>query len=103
MAGFRDGPADCRKRDTGGIATIEYAAASGVVPAASLVGGAGMGLSGFTGSYVLTLVVVAVSGIGVAAHHPESARVPRLAGRDSHTAMMLAGIGETAQTDRRVR
>lgn len=88
-----------------------YAAASGVVPAASLlssvvqplfgaltdrwatpwllpvstlVGGAGVALSGVTGSYAMTLAVVAVSGIGVAAYHPESARVARLASRGSH-------------------
>ncbi|MGX1668703.1 hypothetical protein [Streptomyces sp. NPDC055400] len=33
------------------------------------------------------LVVVAVSGIGVAAYHPEAARVARIASRGSHTAM----------------
>lgn len=55
-----------------------------LLPVSTLVGGAGVALSGVTGSYAMTLAVVAVSGIGVAAYHPESARVARLASRGSH-------------------
>lgn len=58
-----------------------------LLPAGTLLSGAGIALSGLSGSYALTLVFVAVSGIGVAAYHPESARVARLAGRGSHSAM----------------
>lgn len=97
-----------------------YAAASGIVLAASLLssvaqplfgaltdrwampwllwvstllGGLGIALSGLSGSYALTLAFVAVSGIGVAAYHPESARVARIAGRGSHTAMGWFSLG----------
>ncbi|TYC66612.1 MFS transporter [Streptomyces sp. CB01881] len=58
-----------------------------LLPVGTLLSGAGIGLSGVSGSYGLTLLFVAVSGIGVAAYHPESARVARIAGRGSHSAM----------------
>ncbi|MET8585850.1 MFS transporter [Streptomyces collinus] len=58
-----------------------------LLPLSTLLGGVGIALSGLSGSYPLTLVCVATSGIGVAAYHPESARVARLAVRGSHRAM----------------
>ncbi|WP_317447289.1 MFS transporter [Streptomyces collinus] len=58
-----------------------------LLPLSTLIGGVGIALSGLSGSYPLTLVCVAISGIGVAAYHPESARVARIAGRGSHRAM----------------
>ncbi|MEU4040145.1 MFS transporter [Streptomyces collinus] len=58
-----------------------------LLPLSTLLGGVGVALSGLSGSYPVTLVCVAISGIGVAAYHPESARVARLAGRGSHRAM----------------
>ncbi|MFF8833246.1 MFS transporter [Streptomyces sp. NPDC015131] len=58
-----------------------------LLPVSTLLAGAGIALSGLSGSYALTLVCVALSGIGVAAYHPESARVARIAGRGSHRAM----------------
>ncbi|MGW5285056.1 MFS transporter [Streptomyces collinus] len=58
-----------------------------LLPLSTLLGGAGIALSGLSGSYALTLACVAISGIGVAAYHPESARVARVAGRGSHRAM----------------
>lgn len=58
-----------------------------LLPVSTLLGGVGIALSGLSGSYGLTLVFVAVSGIGVAAYHPESARVARLASQGSHSAM----------------
>ncbi len=64
-----------------------------LLPAGTLLSGVGIALSGLTGSYGLTLVFVAISGIGVAAYHPESARVARLAGRGSHTAMSWFSLG----------
>lgn len=57
------------------------------LPAGTLLGGVGIALSGLSGSYALTLVFVSISGIGVAAYHPESARVARIAGQGSHRAM----------------
>jgi FSR family fosmidomycin resistance protein-like MFS transporter len=64
-----------------------------LLPAGTLLGGAGIALSGLSGSYGLTLLCVAISGIGVAAYHPESARVARLAGGGSHTAMSWFSLG----------
>ncbi|WP_095935803.1 MFS transporter [Streptomyces sp. Tue6028] len=59
----------------------------------ALLGGAGVALSGVGGSYALTLAAVAVSGIGVAAYHPEAARVARRVSRGSHTAMSWFSLG----------
>ncbi|MFD9903246.1 MFS transporter [Streptomyces sp. NPDC059063] len=64
-----------------------------LLPVSTLVGGAGVALSGVFGSYALTLAVVAVSGVGVAAYHPEAARVARVASRGSHTAMGWFSLG----------
>ncbi|WP_438490668.1 MFS transporter [Streptomyces sp. S186] len=64
-----------------------------LLPVSTVLGGLGIALSGLTGSYPLTLVFVAVSGIGVAAYHPESARIARIAGRGSHTAMSWFSLG----------
>jgi FSR family fosmidomycin resistance protein-like MFS transporter len=64
-----------------------------LLPVSTLLGGAGIALSGLSGSYPLTLAFVAVSGIGVAAYHPESARVARLAGQGSHRAMSWFSTG----------
>lgn len=64
-----------------------------LLPVSTLAGGVGVALSGVSGSYALTLAVVAVSGIGVAAYHPEAARLARIASRGSHTAMGLFSLG----------
>ncbi|MEU9336440.1 MFS transporter [Streptomyces sp. NPDC048290] len=97
-----------------------YAAASGIVLAASLlsslvqplfgvltdrrtmpwllpvsvfVSGAGVALSGVGDAYAATLAAVAVSGIGVAAYHPEAARAARAASGGSQTAMGWFSLG----------
>jgi FSR family fosmidomycin resistance protein-like MFS transporter len=64
-----------------------------LVPASTLLGGLGIALSGVSGSYALTLAFVAVSGIGVAAYHPESARIARIASGRSNTAMGWFSLG----------
>ncbi|MFD9032768.1 MFS transporter [Streptomyces sp. NPDC059567] len=64
-----------------------------LLPVSALLGGAGVAMSGVGGSYAVTLCVVAVSGIGVAAYHPEAARVARHASRGSHTAMGWFSLG----------
>lgn len=66
-----------------------------LLPAGTLLGGVGIALSGLGGSYALTLVCVAISGLGVAAYHPESARVARIAGQGSHRAMGWFSTGGT--------
>ncbi|WP_037680087.1 MFS transporter [Streptomyces griseus] len=64
-----------------------------LLPLSTLLGGVGIALSGVSGSYALTLTFVAVSGLGVAAYHPESARMARLAARGSHSAMSWFSLG----------
>ncbi|MEV0201917.1 MFS transporter [Nonomuraea sp. NPDC050691] len=64
-----------------------------LLPVSTLLGGLGVALSGLSGSYALTLAFVAVSGIGVAAYHPESARVARIASGGSHSAMGWFSLG----------
>lgn len=64
-----------------------------LLPVSTVVGGLGVAASGLGGSYGLTLVCVAVSGVGVAAYHPESARVARIASRGSHTSMGWFSLG----------
>ncbi|GGY98348.1 MFS transporter [Streptomyces poonensis] len=64
-----------------------------LLPVSTLLGGLGVALSGLGGSYALTLASVAVSGVGVAAYHPESARVARIASRGSHRAMGWFSLG----------
>ncbi|MEX1654986.1 MFS transporter [Streptomyces pseudovenezuelae] len=98
---------------------LSYAAASGIVLAASLLSSvvqplfgaltdrrampwllplsaltAGVGaLSGVCGSYPLTLAAVAVSGIGVAAYHPEAARAARAVASGGNTGMGWFSLG----------
>ncbi|MEU5210102.1 MFS transporter [Streptomyces sp. NPDC020742] len=64
-----------------------------LLPVSTVLGGLGIALSGLGGSYALTLVFVAVSGIGVAAYHPESARVARKVSGGSHRAMGWFSVG----------
>lgn len=64
-----------------------------VIPVSTLLGGIGIALSGLAGSYSLTLVFAAISGIGVAAYHPEGARIARIASEGSHRAMAYFSTG----------
>ncbi|MFD5461831.1 MFS transporter [Kitasatospora sp. NPDC127059] len=67
-----------------------------LLPVSTLLGGAGIALSGPGGSYGLTLAWVALSGVGVAAYHPESARVARAvagSGGDGHRGMAWFSLG----------
>lgn len=64
-----------------------------LLPASALASGVGVALSGVTHSYPATLAAVALSGVGVAAYHPEVARVARDASRGSHTAMGWFSLG----------
>ncbi|MFI7236574.1 MFS transporter [Streptomyces cyaneofuscatus] len=64
-----------------------------LLPVSTLVGGLGIALSGLGDSYALTLLFVGIGGVGVAAYHPESARVARVASGGSHTAMGWFSLG----------
>lgn len=66
-----------------------------LIPVSSLCAGVGIALSGLGGSYVLTWLAVALAGIGVAAYHPESARLARTAAGGSHVAMGWYSLGGT--------
>lgn len=74
-------------------ALTDRRAAPRLLPVSTVLGGLGVALSGLSCSYPLTLLFVAVSGIGVAAYRPESARVARLAGRGSHSSMGWFSFG----------
>ena len=64
-----------------------------LVPLGMSVAGAGIGLSGLSHLYWLTWLAIALSGLGVAAYHPESARLARVAARGSHVGMSLFSTG----------
>ena len=64
-----------------------------LLPVSTLLGGVGVALTGLTGDYALTLLFVAMSGVGVAAYHPEAARMAREAGAGDHTAMAWFSTG----------
>lgn len=64
-----------------------------LLPASTLIGGLGVAFVGLTDAYTFTLAAVAVSGIGVAAYHPEAARVAWMASRGNHTAMAWFSLG----------
>lgn len=64
-----------------------------LVPVATVASGVGIALTGLADSYGLTLVFAAIGGAGVAAYHPESARMARIASGGSHRAMAWFSTG----------
>jgi FSR family fosmidomycin resistance protein-like MFS transporter len=65
-----------------------------LIPVAMLCAGVGVSLTGVVPSFYLGVLVVALSGLGVAAFHPEGARLIHfLAGDRKATAMSLFAIG----------
>ncbi|MER6947820.1 MFS transporter [Nonomuraea sp. NPDC000554] len=66
-----------------------------LIPVSMATAGLGVALSGVAGSYVLTWLAVALSGLGVAAYHPESARLARIASEGSHVRMSWFSLGGT--------
>jgi MFS transporter, FSR family, fosmidomycin resistance protein len=67
-----------------------------LIAAGLLVAGLGMGLSGLGDSYLITWLAVALSGVGVAAYHPEATRTARGLAGDSTQAMSWFSVGGTA-------
>jgi FSR family fosmidomycin resistance protein-like MFS transporter len=61
-----------------------------------LVAGLGVGMSGIGDSYLVTWLAMAVSGIGVAAYHPEATRTARALAGDSTEAMSWFSVGGNA-------
>jgi MFS transporter, FSR family, fosmidomycin resistance protein len=67
---------------------------SWLLPLGVTLGGSGIGLAGVAPTYPLTLAAVAVSGLGVAAYHPEAARFANyLSGERRATGMSLFSVG----------
>ena len=64
-----------------------------LVAAGLLVAGIGVGLSGLGGSYLITWLAIALSGLGVAAYHPEATRTARGLAGDSTQAMSWFSVG----------
>ncbi|GIL30285.1 MFS transporter [Actinocatenispora comari] len=64
-----------------------------LVPLGMGLAGVGIGLAGLPGSYLAIWLAVAASGLGVAAYHPESARLARLASAGSHVGMSWFSVG----------
>lgn len=60
------------------------------------VAGIGIGLAGLAHGYVLTWLAVALSGIGVAAYHPEASRSAREAAGTSAQGMSVFSVGGNA-------
>jgi len=61
-----------------------------------LVAGLGIGVAGLADNYVLTWLAVALSGIGVAAYHPEASRSAREAAGASAQGMSWFAVGGNA-------
>ncbi|MGW2143908.1 MFS transporter [Nonomuraea bangladeshensis] len=66
-----------------------------LIPVSMVAAGAGVAAGGVAGSYALTCLAVALSGLGVAAYHPESARLARIASAGSHVRMSWFSLGGT--------
>ena len=61
--------------------------------AGMMIAAVGVGLSGFFDDYALTWVVLALSGLGVAAFHPAAARAARVAAGNSNSGMSVFAVG----------
>ncbi|MHA6667254.1 MFS transporter [Homoserinimonas sp. A447] len=64
-----------------------------LIPAGMLTAAIGVGLVAFTVEYWMTWLVIALSGVGIAAFHPEAARAARQASGNSNRAMSVFALG----------
>jgi FSR family fosmidomycin resistance protein-like MFS transporter len=65
-----------------------------LIPLGCLLGGLGMGLTGFSNSYKVVLFLVLISGLGVASYHPEGSKYARFAsGKRKATGMSIFSVG----------
>lgn len=67
-----------------------------LIPSGMVVAAVGVALAGLTSGYLLTWLAVALSGLGIAAFHPEAARAARQAAGDSNQAMSVFALGGNA-------
>ncbi|GAA2207087.1 MFS transporter [Nonomuraea monospora] len=66
-----------------------------LIPVSMILAGTGVAICGVSDSYVLTWLAAALSGLGVAAYHPEAARLARIASEGSHVRMSWFSTGGT--------
>ncbi len=64
-----------------------------LLPVGLALAGIGIGLSGVSADYALTWTAIALSGLGVAAFHPEASRAARVAGGGTATGMSWFALG----------
>ncbi|MBB6378925.1 FSR family fosmidomycin resistance protein-like MFS transporter [Pseudonocardia eucalypti] len=64
-----------------------------LIPASTLLAGIGVALVGFAQWYPLSLAVIALSGVGVAAYHPAAARMARSVTGGDHVRMSWFSLG----------
>jgi len=64
-----------------------------LIPASMLTTGLGVALIGVADSYPGTLLAIALSGVGVAAYHPEAARLARSVTGGGHVGMSWFSLG----------
>lgn len=67
-----------------------------MIPVGMCTAAVGVSLVGLTSTYVLTWLVIALSGLGIAAFHPEAARAARQAAGSSNRAMSVFALGGNA-------
>ncbi len=68
-----------------------------LLPLALLFAGAGLGSTGFVNSYSAIIMLAMISGVGIAAFHPQAARLVNFAAADGKkgTSMSFFGLGGT--------
>lgn len=64
-----------------------------LMPAGILTAAVGIGIAGLTEHYAATWLLIALSGLGIAAFHPEAARAARQASGRSNRAMSIFALG----------
>ncbi|GAB3305728.1 MFS transporter [Epidermidibacterium keratini] len=64
-----------------------------LAPVGLILAGIGVGLAGLGDSYVFTWIAIALSGLGVAAFHPEASRAARNAGAGAARTMSIFALG----------
>ncbi len=67
-----------------------------MIPLGMLVAATGVAAAGLSTRYLLTWLAVALAGLGIAAFHPEAARVARQAAGNSNRAMSVFALGGNA-------
>jgi FSR family fosmidomycin resistance protein-like MFS transporter len=64
-----------------------------LIPSGMMTAAIGVSLVAFTPEYWATWLVIAISGIGISAFHPEAARAARIAAGNSNRAMSIFAVG----------